>query len=177
MLREVSSSTSSIKKLSIVHKSQSLFLSLLFCLLFSACGPEIIFEKKLELPESGWTYADTLHYTFEIADTAQLYNLFFQIEHSTDYSSQNLYVKIHTGFPSGQRTAQVLSIDIADKMGQWLGTCSGESCALNVPIQSNAYFNQLGTHSFTIEQYMRVDPLPEVLSGRFRIEVAEARRN
>lgn len=153
-------------------KNPILLLSLLLLFLFSACGPEIIFEKKLSIPDSGWTYTDTLHYEFDIVDTSQVYHLFLQLEHSTDYRNQNLYVKIHTGFPNGQRTAQVLSIDIADKVGRWLGDCRGETCSLDIPIQSNAYFNQVGKHSFTLEQYMRVDPLKDIRSSSFRIEVA-----
>jgi len=130
----------------------------------------------VEIPASGWAYQDTLHYEFEIADTSQIYNLFLDLEHSTDFATQNLYVKLYTGFPNGQRPAQRLSIDMADKTGAWLGNCSGEKCRLNIPIQSNAYFDQMGTYSFTVEQFMRVDSLSEVLSAAFRIEVAEERR-
>ncbi len=157
-------------------KIRFLFVLCISILFFSACGPEVIFEKKLEIPASGWTYQDTLHYEFEIMDTSKVYNLFLDLGHTTDFSSQNLYVKLYTGFPNGQRPAQRLSIDIADKTGAWLGKCSGEKCQLDLPIQSNAYFNQLGTYSFTVEQFMRVDSLAEVLSAAFRIEVAEEKR-
>lgn len=141
-------------------------------LLFFSCGPEVIYEKKLDLPDSGWTYTDTLHYEFDITDTSKLYNLFLDINHLKDFSSQNLYVKIHTGFPDGNRTDQVLSIDVFDKIGRWLGDCGSQDCSLNIPIQGRAYFDQIGKHTFTLEQYMRSDPLPGVLSATLKIEVA-----
>lgn len=150
-----------------------------FCMatfLFSSCGPEVIFEKELEIPAGGWTYQDTLHYEFEIVDTSKIYNLFLDLAHTTAFASQNLYVKLYTGFPNGQRPAQRLSIDMADKTGAWLGNCSGEKCQLNIPIQSNAYFDQVGTYSFTVEQFMRMDSLPGIESAAFRIELAELER-
>lgn len=151
-------------------------LALIGISFFSSCGPEIVYEKELAINTSGWTYGDTLHYDFDIADTNKLYNLFLDLEHTTDFSTQNLYVKIYTGFPNGQRLSQVLSIDIANKLGQWLGECSGNICHLDIPIQRNAYFNQLGMHTFTLEQYMRTEALSDLQGASFRVEVSDLKR-
>ena len=159
-----------------MHKNR-LGLLCIFGLLLSACGPEIIFEEKQEISPAGWTYADTLDYQFEISDTQQLYNIFLQLEHTTAFATQNLYVKIYTGFPDGKRLSQELSVELADKIGRWLGDCRGEHCTLDIPLQTKAYFNQPGQHSFTLEQYMRTSPLPGISAATLRLEVSETKRD
>ncbi len=139
----------------------------------SACGPTVIYEEEQTIAPSGWTYADTLAYQFDIADTSQVYNLFLTLQHSADFSSQNIYVRVYTGFPNGKRLSQRLSLEISDKIGRWLGDCSGDNCQIDIPLQANAYFDQIGPHYFTLEQYMRVDPLPGITAVSFRVEVAE----
>ena len=146
---------------------------LIFCM---GCGPEIIYQKQRKIKPSGWSYADTFNFPFEIKDTSQLYNLFLTLDHGTGFGSQNLYVKLYTGFPDGHEVSQQLSLDISDKIGQWLGDCDSESCILDIPIQTNAYFNQIGEHHFKLEQYMRTDSLPEINAVSFRIEVSEQER-
>ena len=151
---------------------KNLFLAFSILSLFTvfSCGPNYIYEETFELTNGEWTYQDTLDFTIEIADTLEIYNLYLDIEHSTNYAMQNIYIIIHTQFPSGERIKERVSIDFADKMGQWYGNCDKTSCDLRVNIQKGAFFNLPGKHTFTIEQFMRIDPLPGLKSVAFRIE-------
>ncbi len=147
------------------------FLSLLaFLMLFSACGPNYVYQEEHTIPNSQWTYADTLDYAVRIDDTTTIYNLYLQLEHTTAYGFQNLYIRIHTRFPDGQRPVKVVSLELADKAGVWAGDCNSKRCTLRIPIQENAYFNKPGDYLFTIEQYMRQDSLPGVESLAFLVE-------
>jgi len=47
---------------------------------------------------------------------------------------------------------------------------NSEWCKVSIPIQQGAYFDMVGDYLFTVEQYMRVDPLPGVKSIAFKIE-------
>lgn len=133
-----------------------LFLSSIFLL---SCGEDYLFEKNYEIEKGAWKYDNTLAYTLDITDTTKVYNLLLEVEHSIDYSYQNCYFKIYTQFPSGEKTEQLLSIDLADGIGQWQGDCSSKSCTILLDIQKQAFFNALGTHTITLEQYMRKNPL------------------
>ena len=135
-----------------------------------SCGPNYIFDETIEIGQAGWAYADTLNFEVEIEDTLEIYNLYLDIEHSPDYAKQNIYILIHTQFPSGQRIEEQVSIDFADKLGQWYGDCNAETCSLRVNIQEGAFFNLAGKHVFTIEQFMRIDPLPGIKKVALRIE-------
>jgi gliding motility-associated lipoprotein GldH len=139
-------------------------------LLLVSCGPPTVYEKTYALEDEQWVYADSLRFNFAIEDTLALYNLFLDIEHGADFGFQNLYTRIHTQFPSGQRASKVLSLELSSKEGRWLGRCGKQHCRLSIPIQPNAYFDQPGPYTITLEQYMRLSPLPGVKSIAFRLE-------
>ena len=109
-------------------------------------------------------------------DSSGLYNLFLTLDHRSDFATQNLYVRVHTGFPNGQRLSQRLSLEISDKIGRALGDCQGELCQLDIPIQANAYFDQVGPHYFTLEQIMRTDSLAGIQSVSLRVELTQQER-
>lgn len=151
---------------------KNLFLALSICSIFTlfSCGPDYIYEETFEISNGEWTYSDTLNFDVEITDTLEIYNLYLDIEHSVDYSKQNIYIMIHTQFPSGERIKERVAIDFSDKAGQWYGDCDSETCSLRVNVQQGAFFNLAGKHIFTIEQFMRLDPLPGINSISLRIE-------
>ncbi len=141
-------------------------------LLLTACGKEkTIFEKEYPIQNSAWTYADTLNFAFDIADTTALYDIVVHIKHRADYGFQNLYTRIHTKFPTGERRTQTLNFDLADNTGQWNGKKSGSSRDFEVKIQQNAFFNQVGQHVITLEQLMRKESLEGI--ERIQLEVID----
>lgn len=150
------------------------YLSLLLsAYALSSCGPNYLYEQELKIPETGWSYQDSLLATFEIPDTSSIYDLHLFIEHTTNFSYQNFYVQIHTQFPDGQRLMEQVSLELAGKGGVWLGDCNAETCALDIPIQQGAYFDQAGTYRLSVHQYSRRNPLPEIKSIRFALETRE----
>jgi gliding motility-associated lipoprotein GldH len=145
----------------------TLFLATVF--VFAACGKEkTVFEKEYTITNSAWTYADSLNFAFNIADTMAVYDIVVHIKHRADYGFQNLYTRIQTKFPTGDSRSQILNFDLADNTGQWMGKKSGSSRDFEVKIQENAFFNQTGQHVITLEQLMR----KESLAGIERINLA-----
>ena len=152
-----------MKKLPIVF-----FFSL--SILLVSCGPNYIFDQSQKIDQAEWTYQDSLSFNTAITDSLKIYNLYLGLEHATTFSMQNLYVKIHTTFPSGQRLSELVSLELANKAGVWFGDCNSEWCDLSIPIQTGAYFDLPGNYTFTIEQYTRKEPLQGVKNISFKIE-------
>lgn len=153
-----------------------LFLAFL-SILASACGPDYLYEKSFPVSEEGWAYADTVDFSFAIDDTSAVYNLYLEIDHSPDYAYQNLYARIHTRFPSGERKSQVISLELADKTGAWQGDCGKNTCAFLAPIQRNAFFKEAGAYVITLEQYMRETPIAGITAIGFKIERTDRDKN
>lgn len=149
-------------------------LVLVACL--SACGPNYVYEANLDLPDTGWTYQDSLLAQFTIEDSLTIYNLHLQLEHNEDFPYQNFYVQLNTQFPDGQRLSELVSLELASKGGIWLGECGSSSCELSIPIQEGAYFNQVGDYQITVQQYSRRNPLPGILAVNFALEQTEEQR-
>ncbi len=152
-----------------MHK---LLPALLFLALCSACGPTVIYEQTKDFPADGWAYADSARFEFNIPNPDQAYDLVLQLEHSTAFPYQNFYVKLHTGFPSGKRTSEQVSLQLAGDFGAWLGDCSGEVCGQAITILRNAKFADAGEYYLTVEQYSREEPLMGV--GAVGLAVVEA---
>jgi len=150
-------------------------IAVLFCTLslLTSCGLDFQYDEAFPIPGDAWTYADTATFEIPIADTTARYNLYLDIDHTTDYPFENMYVKIHTNFPSGKRLSEQVDIDMANKAGVWHGDCRGENCQLRVNLQRNAYFNEAGTYQLTFEQFMRVDSLKGIEKLAFKMEQVE----
>lgn len=148
---------------------------LLGCSLFFACGDNAVYEKHIDFKDGEWYYSDSLVFDFEIDDTTQRYNLLMMVRNSDEkYPHRNLYVMTHTRFPSGELLKQELNIVLQDEKGYWLGDCSGDVCELVLPLQQKVRFPEIGKYSLKIEQYMRLNPLPGMISIGFRVEPYEA---
>lgn len=147
-----------------------------YFLLLVACSQNYIFNKKYDIANNNWTYADSLRFDFEIKDTFALYNLILNVKHTTDFNSQNLYTRIHTQFPDGQRLSKPVSLELADKTGVWQGDCNAKTCTLEIPIQEGTYFNQVGNYTIVIEQFMRDSVIRGVETIALRVEETGEKR-
>jgi gliding motility-associated lipoprotein GldH len=131
-------------------------------LLLWSCGEQHFYAEQRSIDRAEWHYVDTLSYQVEIKDTIARYDIGMKIIHGTEFSFQNLYIKIITVFPDGETVSQTLPIDLADHTGIWYGDCGNRECSVEVRLQSNARFDRLGNHLFKVIQYMREDPIREV---------------
>lgn len=135
----------------------------------SSCGADYAYEQEYALDDASWSYADSLTFAFEVPDTSTIYNLYLDIAHSPDFPNQNLYVRIHTAFPSNDRLTEQVSLELAEA-GRWQGDCRKRKCTVRIPIQTGAYFDQIGEHRFVLEQFMRRNPVEGIQSIALRIE-------
>ncbi len=133
------------------------WMVLMLCI--CSCSQQYYYQHTETIADAQWSYEDTLSFEVDIADTTVTYDLMLDINHSKNYAYQNIYVKIFTTFPDGKELAQQVPIDFADGKGRWYGKCGSSSCHLRVMLQEQAHFNQIGTHSLEVVQYMRISPL------------------
>lgn len=152
-------------------------VSFLLVILLTNCdNKNYFFKSEKAFDKATWSQIDTLDFKVTIEDTMALYNLGLDIEHDKAYLTQNIYLKIHTKFPDGNRYSQQVNIDFADKAGKWYGDCSGNICSVEVDIQKGAFFNQIGDYVFTVEQFTRNENLADIHSLQFHIEDTKIKR-
>lgn len=143
---------------------------------FTACGPDYLFEEEKAIANTQWMYADTLDYRFSISDTTALYNLSVTFTYADTFPNQNVYIKFYTKFPNGKRLSKPLSFDLFDPEGKPAGKCSGGTCSTNIPIQQNAFFEKAGEYVITLEQFGRKNALSGIKGVGLLVEKTEKKR-
>ena len=139
-------------------------------IVFSACGPGYFYKSDKKIPGGIWLYRDTVDFSFNITDTASLYNLYLDTEYRDTFPNQNIYLKLYTRFPDGKRFSKPYAFDLFDALGAAKGKCSGHDCNLHTILQENAFFNQPGQYTITVEQFMRRDSVAGIRSVGLSVE-------
>ena len=143
--------------------------ALLGLLGLAACQPRPIYSETLTLANGQWAYADSLVFSFDIADTSQRYDLFIQLEHGTDYPYANVYTLLEVYFPNGEKRREQVSIELADERGTWLGDCSGKTCSRQLGFMPKTAFQMPGTYRLCFKQHSRQDSLADLQAMRLNI--------
>ena len=145
-------------------------LILCICLiLISSCTDKTIYSHSVSFENGTWKNQDPAIFNFSIDETTEKYNLFLDIDHSADYSFENLYVRIKTQFPDQTTVLDTLSIEMIDNQGGWISNCGNDNCELTVFLQQRTMFKSAGDHQISIEQFTRQNDLQGVRSLAFRV--------
>jgi gliding motility-associated lipoprotein GldH len=146
------------------HLLSRFFITFLTISVLASCGPDYLFEAQQDIRDSQWAYADTLNFQFEVRDTTSRCDFFLDFDYAEDFPFQNIYLKLSTLYPNGKRLSKMRSFDLFDAQGRALGKGSGAGLRLRTSLQDNAFFNQTGPYTVTVEQYTRREALPGVRS-------------
>ena len=139
-------------------------------LLCIGCGKSYMIDEEVAFETKQWAQDETLDFIISVTDTSKRYNIYLEIDHSKMYIYQNIYMNVHTKYPSGKSLKQQLNVDLAELDGKWKGICKGEDCKAQIVLQENAYFNELGTHTFGFEQFTRDIKLSGMNGISFKVE-------
>jgi len=134
----------------------------------SGCGEQPIYSATDSVSES-WTYDQPLSYTFDIEDNSTFYDLLFDLEYSTEFGYQNLYVKIVTEFPNGKSSKDIVSLNLTDGAGTFLGNCSSSSCEVEILLQEKFKFESVGKHTISVFQNSREPQLDGVKGATMKL--------
>ena len=128
---------------------------LLILITLSACETGVMYQHTEKLDNEKWAYDSELVYNVEALDTSKYYELVVIIKYDIDFSYANFYTKITTEFPSGEKLDDVVSFQLADKMGSWIADCSGSTCTSDLILQTDFRFKEAGDHKISIENFSR----------------------
>lgn len=147
------------------------FYFLLSIVVFASCGPKVIYEHHIEVPQK-WAYKDSLFYEFEVSDTLKPYDISLDITHEATFGYENLYIYTVTVFPEGKRSSIPVSLQLADTTGDWIGKCGDQECQTHINIAVASYFKTMGTYKIIICQHSRQDLLEGI--GTVGVKISES---
>ncbi|KAA9338509.1 gliding motility lipoprotein GldH [Hymenobacter busanensis] len=146
-------------------------LWLLVLPLLVACDPNRVYETNIDLPDYAWSVQNKPSFSFDIQDTTQLYDVYFNVRNASAYGYYNLYVKHTLTGPDGQVVSRLLHhmVLMDPKTGEPLGDGTGDIFDHQFLALPKQRFARPGTYTVVLEQYMRQDVLPGIMAMGVRV--------
>jgi gliding motility-associated lipoprotein GldH len=141
--------------------------------LLEACSdPNRIFEKNVEFTQKNWFADSAATFDFEITDEKIAYNIYYNIRNTISYQYYNVYVTYYLEDAKGKVIdSQLQDIKLMDdKTGQPYGNGVGDIFEHQLLALKSYKFKQKGKYRFKIKQYMRHNPLKEIISIGIKLE-------
>ena len=151
----------------------SALLFLISVLFFTSCDRARIFEKNLDIPETGWKTDNILKFDVDIKDASTPTNFYVNVRNADGYPYSNIYLFIKTKFPNGKMSNDTLECILADEKGKWLGNGLGDIYDNQILFKKNVRFPLAGKYTFEIQHGMRADIVPLIMDVGLRIAKAE----
>lgn len=144
-------------------------------LLLTACDPNQVYEKNVDFDKYTWSVRQKPAFTFDIADTTQRYDVYFNIRNASAYGYYNLYLKHTLTDPANKQVSQLLHqmILMDPQTGEPRGKGTGDIYDHQFLALPNQKFSQTGTYKIVLEQYMRQAQLPGLMAVGVRVAKAK----
>jgi gliding motility-associated lipoprotein GldH len=138
-------------------------LLILFLIIFSSCDSSRIYEEFRDVG-SQWIATDTLKFDVEVDSVNTRYTIDFHVKNDISYPFNNLYFQILLINEEGEEVLKDLKeiILFDPKTGKPQGSGLANSFENTVTIYDNYTFDEPGTYTFLVNQFMRMDTLPSI---------------
>ena len=149
-----------------------IFIAIFSFFLLISCDTNTILKDNYDIPDAKWFIKDSPSFTFDVTDTGATYNVFYNVRNNRNYLYHNLYLTHYLTAPNGKIIHQHLDeIMLFDKItGVPTGNGLGDIYDHKALAFKEFKFPMKGKYKIKISQYMRQNPLLDVVSAGFAIE-------
>ena len=158
---------------SIYNMRHTIVCLLLFSIFITGCLPTPYYQKVEPIPQNNWQYDFKPTFLFEVKDTFASYQPFFIIRHTQAYPYNNIWIWLSIKAPGDSIVKKEhVNIVLSEPSGKWFGINMGEiyEQRMYLNLSDSIKFNKIGIYKITMEQNMRINPLPDVLHVGLRVE-------
>lgn len=151
------------------------YFAFLLLLVLMSCDSSRVYEDYEDMEEAFWHMDSVKKFSFEITDTEKEYNILATFRNSSLYPFYNIYFQYSlTDSLDSVVVKQLKEAELFDpKTGQPKGSGLGDMFDHSVPLIEGYTFSKPGTYNLKLQQQMRLDSLPFVLSVGARVELVE----
>lgn len=150
---------------------KTIIVALLLGTLLGSCTRIDMFEKQVSIPDQQWFNQYKPQFSFLIADTSGLYNIYIIIRHTDGYEYNNIWLRLGSTAPGDTMRYQNINLSLATDLKGWDGTGTDDIFEVRKIITPGPVpIKRTGIYKFTVEQIMRENPLKHILSVGLRVE-------
>ena len=150
----------------------AIFWLLVAGILLVSCDSRRVYDTYKKLPHSEW-HADSLQFfSFNIYNTSQNHNLYFNIRNDRSYVFSNLWLFVKIIPPEGEVINDTIQFLLANHSGKWLGRGFTGIYTNQVPYRTHVFFPAEGSYTIQIQHGMRPTVLNGITHIGFRVEKA-----
>lgn len=143
---------------------------MLIMVVLSGCKEKHYLTESIDISDK-WSYDNPAVFKFDIENNTQKYNMLLDVSHKDNFGYKNIYVKIVTTFPDQTQKENIISLNIANSKGGFLGKCSGGECTETIELQKQFKFKSTGPHQISIHQHSRDSLLSGVINLTMHLDV------
>lgn len=145
-------------------------------LLLVSCGDaDIVYQDSKKIENNTWNKNESISFDFDIQDTTEFYDFYFNLRTTNSYEWSNLYMFVEIKSPEEQFNIDTVEFLLANSVGEWTGVSSGSIINNKILFISKKRFPSLGTYKLTFNQAMRQDDLTEVMDVGIIMKKAEVK--
>lgn len=154
------------------QKMTRIFIALISTILLISCDEHTILKDNYDIPNAKWLIKDTPTFSFEVKDINVSYNVFYNVRNNRNYLYHNLYLTHYLADPRGKIIHQHLDeMVLFDPItGKPSGEGLGDIYDHKVLAFKGFRFPIIGLYKIKVSQYMRQNPLLDVVSVGFSVE-------
>ncbi|MEM0938822.1 MAG: gliding motility lipoprotein GldH [Bacteroidota bacterium] len=140
-----------------------------------SCDSTRVYNDFNDLDNAYWHMDSVQHFSFKIEDTIKKYNILATFRNSSSYPFYNIYFQYSLKDSSNHTLEKKLTeLNFFDpKTGEPLGSGLGDLFDHTFPLEENYTFREPGEYRLALQQFMRMDTLPFILSVGARVEFSE----
>ena len=142
-----------------------------------SCTDHLAYASFKSTDNGQWARDRVMEFTFGELDTTRTYNMFITLRNDEQYPYSNLFVIAEFTGPDGTSQRDTLEYQMADAMGDWLGTGYGSVKENKLWYREDVVFPDSGVYTVTVSHAMRkngsaegLEVLPGVLDVGLQIE-------
>ncbi len=136
----------------------------------TACNKINVFEKRVTIPNHKWDKSFIPKFTFDNTVSNKQNYLFAIVRHSNNYPYNNIYVKLTISNAKDSTITKEINIPLTKNNAnkEWANKGMDDIYEIKYPLAP--FGGDAGKYTFTLENIMRDNPLPEVLDIGLRLE-------
>ncbi len=154
----------------------SRYLAISFlCLFLISCDANRVYEDYEDLSDAFWHVDSIKTFRFNIDDTTRYYDLRATFRNASSYPFYNLYYQYSlTDSLDSVIRKELKEVKLFDpKTGRPNGSGLGDLFDHSILLEEDYVFERSGEYAIQLQQFMRMDTLPHILSVGARVELSD----